>query len=115
MKATTILLPGVLLASGRFINCSSDSGTTTPVFPVAGAAGAPSGGAGTAGTAGISGAAPASGGGGATSGGAGGGVSNAGASGAATGTPPDANNKCVPGALLHPDDKLCYCQPTTLN
>ncbi len=114
MKATTILLPGVLLASGLFINCSSDSGTTSPVFPAAGAAGAvSSAGAPGAGAAGASGAAPASGGGGASAGT--GGMSTAGAAGAVTGTPPGANNKCVPGALLHTEDMLCYCQPTTFN
>jgi hypothetical protein len=31
-----------------------------------------------------------------------------------TGVAKSSAGKCVPGALAHPDDMLCYCQPTTL-
>ncbi len=113
MKATTMLLPGVLLAGGLFLNCSSDSGVTTPTFPSAGAVGTAgaAGVVGTAGAPGASGAATAGGGMTSTTAGTGGMVS---AAGGPAGTPPDATTgKCVPGALKHPDT-LCYCQPTTL-
>ena len=106
MKATTMLLPGVLLAGGLLINCSSNSGAVTPnIGGASGAAGAAAGSAGAA-----------TGGGGMTSttAGAGGMMSTAGDGPVVVGTPPDmTTGKCVPGALAHPD-KLCYCQPTTL-
>ncbi len=104
MKATTMLLPGVLLAGGLLINCSSDSGAVKP--NIGGASGA-------VGTSGSAGAATGGGGMTSTTAGAGGMMSMAGAGPVVVGTPPDAMGKCVPGALPH-DDKLCYCQPTTL-
>jgi hypothetical protein len=115
MKATTIFLPGLVLASGLVLNCSGSSGAPTAVAPsgggatgVAGAvagAGSPAtaGSPGSGGSPGMAGSGPA--------GGAGGAVC---ASGVTTGTAKNAAGKCVPGALTHPDDMLCYCQPTTL-
>jgi hypothetical protein len=121
MKATTVLLPGLVLASGLILNCSDKSGAPVPPAPIAGGAD------------GVAGSAPASGGASTTSAGNGGastssgGASTAGSAGSGgpsgaggcasgvsgTGVAKNAAGKCVSGALPH-DDMLCYCQPATL-
>lgn len=102
------LLP--LLAAGAVavVNCSGTSDNTKPApggagAPTAGAAGAMAGNSSGGATAG----APSGGSGGASAG-------AAGAAGAGMGKPPGADGKCVPGALKHQDDMLCYCQPASL-
>ncbi len=109
MKATTIWMPGALLACGILINCSDKSGAPTPVTGTPGATGV-SGAADTAGMSATIGGSGAAAGGAGTSGG-----SAAGGSGAiATGKAPGPDGKCVVGAFKHMDDMLCYCQPTSL-
>jgi hypothetical protein len=125
MKATTIFLPGLVLASGLVLNCSSSSGAPTPlppstVTPGAGSGATGVGGAGTSATAGSpdGGGSPGTAGSVGSAGSAGSGPAGSGGATCAmgiagTGVAKNAAGKCVPGALAH-DDMLCYCQPTTL-
>jgi hypothetical protein len=120
MKATSTLLPGLVLASGLALNCSGSSGAPTPMAPTSGGGTGVAGAMASAGSPGTAGSPagagnPGSGG----SSGSTGGTGSAGGSACAmgtvgTGVAKSSAGKCAPGALPHPDDMLCYCQPTTL-
>ncbi len=109
--ASSKLCVGLVLASGLVVSslvsaCSSKVEDIKPGPAAGGTMTTPHGGAtGTAGSTSTSGAGGASGG--------SGGAATAGAAGAGMGVPP-VDGHCVPSAVKHAADGLCYCQPSSL-